>query len=254
MARPSIEVRPLAKRWLVSAMLLAMACASPRDHDAPIVPEGLQVSALPGGNGVLELSALTLRRGASNLEVYAELANVGDVEACSAALSIELFDARGQSLAAGIGGVLTQQLYRWRDGSNAIAACIGPGEVAMAGVTELPEDLTLEDVAQIVYRCPYFALDVIRIEGPSVRGLQRVSGAAGTSYTGTLVNQLDVAVRNPSVTVFPISRAGRPLGSAIGSSAIVLAPGAQWAFETSSVDEAGVDQLAYPAGAIGDVR
>jgi hypothetical protein len=256
----------LAKRFLISAAaLLTLACSSDGEEhgaagtgsvtadagdDALIVPEGLAVSALPGGNGVLELFALTLRNGPRNSELYAALRNAGDIPACSAAVSVELFDASENSLAAGIGGLLTQHFYRLTDGSDALAACVGPGDVTMAAITDLPSDLELEDVETVIYRCPYFALDVVPIAGLTISQVKRVTDGSGTAYTGTLVNGLDVAVGNPSVTVFPVNRVGRPLDAATGRSTTEIPPGGRWAFATDTVSAPGVEQYAYPAGAL----
>jgi hypothetical protein len=247
----------LATRFLIpAAVLLPLACSSgtpeqePGGDDALIVPEGLTVTALAGGNGVLEVIALTLHAGPNSTELYAALKNVGDVPACDAALSIELYDTNEQSLAAGIGGLLTQHFYRLTDGSGAIAACVGPGDVTMTAVTDLPSDFAMEDVGYVVYRCPYFALDVVPIAGLSIRDLKRAPGGAGSAYTGKLVNELDVAVSKPSVSVFPITRAGRPLGIATGSGTVEVPPGGSWAFETNTADAPGVDYVAYPAGAL----
>jgi hypothetical protein len=250
-------------------MLLAAACsrhtvvddagAPDADPDAEgggeqarIVPEGLSVSALAGGAGVLELTALTLRRRGDEIALYAALKNVGDVPACSAAFSVELFDGSGQSLAAGIGGLLTQRFYRRSDGSGAIAACVGPGDVTMTAVADLPSDLVIEDVRSLVYRCPYFALDVEPIAGVTIREVKKVDRGAGTIFEGTLVNGLQVTLRKPSVSVFPINRVGRPLGLATARETAELAPGGKWMFETESVTESGVDQLAFPAGELAE--
>jgi hypothetical protein len=217
--------------------------------EARIVPEGLTVSPLAGGNGVLEVIALTLRDGPSRTELYAALRNEGDIPACSAAVSVELFDPSGQSLAAGIGGLLTQHFHRLTDGSGTIAACVGPGDVTMAAVTDLPSDLAIDAVDTIVYRCPYFALDVVPIDGLTIEQVKSVARGSGTAYTGTLVNGFDVVVSHPSVTVFPVNRAGRPLGATIGSSTDTIPPGGSWAFETEVIDARAADHVAYPAGA-----
>lgn len=255
----------LEKRlFILAAVLLLLACSgsggSPTQSNGGmggstgdatlIVPEGLNVMALPGGNGVLDVVALTLRKGPSSTELYAALRNHGDTPACHAALSVELYDKAEQALATGISGLLTSHFYRVTDGSGTIAACVGPGDVTMAAVTDLPADIAVEDVGYVVYRCPYFALDVVPIAGLSVSEVKSRTGGAGTAYTGTLVNGLDLPVNNPSVTVFPVNRAGRPLGMAIGSGTVEIPPGGSWAFETSTVDTAGADQVAYPAAAL----
>ncbi|WP_437493996.1 hypothetical protein WME75_21620 [Sorangium sp. So ce1014] len=267
----------LAKRLLIpAAVLLPLACSSEASFssggapaqtsggeasggagaggdlgdDALIVPEDLTVVALPGGNGVLNVIALTLRKGPTHTELYAALRNDGDIPACSAAVSVELYDKTGQSLAAGINGLLTQHFYRLTDGSGAIAACVGPGDVTMAAVTDLPSDIVIEDVEHVVYRCPYFALDVAPIDGLTISQVKAVTRGAATAYTGMLLNGLDVAVSSPSATVFSVNRVGRPLGVAIGSGTVQIPPGGSWAFETNTVDTPGPDQAAYPAAAI----
>jgi hypothetical protein len=120
----------------------------------------------------------------------------------------------------------------------------------MAALTDLPSDLEIEDVAHIVYRSPYFALDGTPIAGLTVGPTKRVHAPAGSTYTSTLVNGLDVTVKNPSVTIFPVNEVGRPLGVAIARGTIELAPAGRWAFETNAVDAPGVDAFAYPAGAL----
>lgn len=213
-----------------------------------VVPERLQVVALPGGNGVLEVITLTLRREGDGHALYAAVKNVGDVPACSAALSVELFDRQERSLAAAIGGLLSEHFYRLTDGTDAIAACVGPGDVSMAALSDLPPDLMPEDVSTVVYRCPYFALDVVPLAGLDVQALTRTMGTDGTTFSGTLDNRLDTDVARPSVTVFAIDHAGRPLAvTRVGRDA-PIPPGGHWRFTTAAVREAGVDQRAFPAG------
>ena len=65
---------------------------------------------------------------------------------------------------------------------------------------------------------------------------------------GTFVNRFEVPMSSPSVAVFPLNRAGRPLSVAMSRAAAELPPGGSWDFETSSVSERGVAQAAYPTG------
>jgi hypothetical protein len=216
--------------------------------DARVVPANLSIAALAGGNGVLDVIALTLRRGSSSTEVYAALRNDGETPACSAAFSVELFDKTEHSLATGIAGLLTQHFYRRTDGSGALAACVGPGDVSMAAVTDLPSDIDIEDVGYARYRCPYFALDVVPSADLTVSAVTRTIEDGGSRYTGKLVNGLDVTVSKPSVTVFPVNAVGRPLGVAAASSFGEVPPGGSWIFETNTLDAIGADWVAYPAG------
>lgn len=241
-----------------AVLLLPAACSGNADGDRAaeeddatlIIPEGLSVAALPGGNGVLNLIGLTLRKGPTSTELYAALRNDGDVPACHAAFSVELFDRAEQSLAAGINGLLSSHFYRTTDGSNAIAACVGPGDVTMAAITDFPAEIAPDDVGFAVYRCPYFALDVVPSAGLRVGPVKSVVSSAGTAFSGTLVNGLDVAVHAPSVTVFPTNRVGRPLGMAIAKGTDEVAPGASWTFQTNTVGAPGAFHAAYPAAAI----
>lgn len=224
--------------------------------EAPIVPVGLTVTGLESGHGVLDVTALTLRVGPTSLELYAALKNVGDIPACDAALSVELFDRDGTSLAAGIGGLYTNHLYRLTDGSDTIAGCVGPGDVTMAAITDLPSSITPEAVGSILYRCSYFAVDVTPIDGPSLASLTSVDENGATAYAGTLVNRLPVALSNPSVTVFPVNRVGRPLGvaSSRGSSDVppttsIPACGS-WSFHTNAISAPAASAFAFPAGSV----
>jgi hypothetical protein len=196
------------------------------------------------------VSALTLQRGADGPELYVALRNNGDTPACDAAVSIELFDGDEQSLAVGIGGLRAEHFFRRTDGSGAIVNCVAPGDVAMADVKDLPPELATDDVRFLVYRCPYFALDVEPIAGLTIRKLKSVRREDETAYSGTLVNMLDRTLAQPAVLVFPVNRVGRPLGVASGSREAEVEPGGSWAFETTAIEVRGADSVAYPAGAL----
>jgi hypothetical protein len=220
--------------------------------DALFVPEGLNVVPLAGGNGVLNVTAFTLVKGPTNTEIYAALRNDGAVHACSAAFGVELFDGAEQSLGAGIGGLLAKRFFRLADGSGNLAACVGPGDVTMAAIMDLPADIVIENVGTVVYRCPYFELEVTPIPGLTVMEMEGSSENGGTVYTGTVVNELEVAVTNPGITVFPLNGAGRPLGAATGSENVEIPPGGSWEFQTGVVNAVGVDAAAYPTAALAE--
>jgi hypothetical protein len=205
------------------------------------------VAPLPGGNGVFTVTALTLRQGPKGAELYVAAKNDGDTPACSPAFSVELFDDNEQSMGAGVTGLLVQRFYRTNDESAAVAACVAPGDVTMAAITDWPADIRIADVSRVVYRCNYWVLDVTAIDGISVSRVRHVPRGNAAAYTGTLVNGFDAPLNNPAVSIFPLSRAGRPLGIARGSSAMEVPPGGRWEFETDTVSEPGVDQAAYPA-------
>jgi len=223
------------------------------EDDALVVPQGVSVMGLPGGHGILEMFALTIRKGATNTEMYAALKNVGDRPVCDGALTIELYDKDGMSLVAAIGGLLTDHLYRLTDGSGTLASCVGGGEVTMASMTDLSLDLDLDNIGFAVYRNPYFGLEVEQIEGFTVKDVIGTPSGTGTSYTGTLVNGLDAPITNPTIMIYPVNRVGRPLGMATASSvdpAAELAPGGSWSFTSNVVDAVGVDYHAYVTASV----
>jgi hypothetical protein len=219
------------------------------DDDELIVPVGLDVTLEPGGAGVLDLYALTLREGPDGLELYAALRNDGDVPACDAALKVQLFDTSGQPLGDYINGLYTKSFYLYTlpDGSTTIAACASPGDVTMTAIAITSSDIALSDVGSVVYYYSYFALDAVPIDGLTISAVNTVTTSAGLSYSGTVINELDMMVSDPAVAVFPLNRVGRPLGIASGSDASQIPPGASWTFQTSSVDTPGVDYAAYPS-------
>jgi len=262
---------------LAGAVLLALACSSGTERragaasdgtggsadagtlardaeaedDSLVVPEGLTIMALQGGNGVLYMIALTLlRRGSSGTELYAALRNDdANISACDPGLSVELYDKSSQPMGTWIGGLNTRHFYQLTD-AGTVASCAGPGDVTMAALTDLPSDLVIDDVGYVVYRCPYFVLDVIPIDGVTISQVESVAVSGGTAYSGTLVNEFDAAVSSHSVTIFPVNRVGRPLGVATATGADEIPAGGSWQFQTSTVDASAADWVAYPAAAL----
>jgi hypothetical protein len=205
----------------------------------------LNIIPLSGGTGGLNVIGFTLRRAGDGVEIYGALRNDGDMLACSAVFSVELYDEDQMSVAAAVGGLLTEHIYQLNDGSGIYAACLGPGDIGMAQVTGLPADLPIEHIKYAVYRSPHFALDATLVSpGFSVSNVK----AVGTSYTGTFSNGFDVEANSPGVSVFPVNSAGRPLGIATASRTDPIPAGDSWDFTTDSTDVMGVDAVAYPNG------
>ena len=206
----------------------------------------MEVTTPAGACGVLSLTALTLHQGQTNAELYAALKNIGGTPACSPAFSVTVFDRAENAVATGIAGVLVRHFYRLVDGSNTLAACVGPGDVSLLSIRDLPPELVISDVGRLEYRCTFWALDVVPAGSLSVADVRSLPGDSSVTFAGSLVNGLDVALDTPSVAVFPLNRVGRPLGVALGAGAAQLPPGASWDFETTPVSDAGVEQAAYP--------
>ena len=219
------------------------------DEDARFLPQHIEVSSVPGGRGVFALTALTVRKGENATEAFVTVLNDGDVPACSGSLTLRLFDKDDNQLDVGIGALLTRHFYRRTDGSNALAACVAPGDVSVVAITDLVPDFALEDIRSVVYLTTYFALDVEPLNGGLViDDVQKVARGADTAYTGKFTNNLDITVYGPTATIYPVNGAGRVLGMATASSdSTELAVGANWAFETNAIaSTAAADFYAFP--------
>jgi hypothetical protein len=126
--------------------------------------------------------------------------------------------------------------------------------MAMAGTTELPESIDVDGLGYVVHRFSYFSSNVlpelIPVDGLTVSGVEAYSTASGSAFRGTLENGLELTLENPNVTIFPTNRVGRPLGMATGSAMIQLGPGETWSFETTQLNDTGVDHLVYPRASV----
>jgi len=242
-----------AARVAAAALLLAGSGCGPggaSGDDRLFVPEGLPNTPWEGEVGVaLKMIASTLVEGPTGGALFhAAVKNDGATPACNAGMMIDFIDKAGQTVATVGTALLSKQLYRFS--ADAVLACIDPGEVAMAAVTNLPAELVIGELATLKHTFPTFGVDgIVALGGLSVSDVrvQAVTPGDASTYTGTLTNPLDVVARNPSVTIFPVNRVGRPLGAATSSATIDVPPGGSWSFETTTVTDVGVDYAAYPS-------
>jgi hypothetical protein len=217
--------------------------------DSVIVPTGLAVTARPGINSVFNVTALTLRPMPSGVDLYAAVRNDGDIVACNASFSVELRDKDDQNVGVGISGLMASRFYRFKDGSEGTLGCVAPGDVTMVALKGLSLDIPLEAVQNVVYQSNYWGnLELVAIDGVSLTSVKALTRSPGVAYTGTLVNGLDVELSTPTVAVFSLNAAGRPIGVAYGGSSVVLPACETWDFETSPINEAGVSFAAFPMG------
>jgi len=188
-------------------------------------------------------------QGATGAAFYAAVRNDATMPICEAGLMTDFIDEAGALVTTATSVLASGDLYQFTDGSGVILPCITPGEIAMSVSTELP--IVVAELGALEYRFPAFPLDgVVLIDGLGVSELATTSSGSGTAYTGTLTNGLEAAVSNPKVTIFPLNRVGRPLGAATSSDTTDLPAGGSWTFETTAVDDVGVDSVAYPVASI----
>ncbi|HEY4188194.1 MAG TPA: FxLYD domain-containing protein [Polyangia bacterium] len=214
------------------------------------VPEDLSHMPRAGEVGVtLNLVAFTLLEGTTGPAFYAAVENDGDAPSCNAGMMTDFIDKSGQTVASVGSPLLSKQFYQLE--ANVILGCIDLGQIGMVAATDLPAEVVPGDLGSLTYNFPTFGVGGITpIAAFAVSGVKAVAKVAGTAYAGALANGLDVMVTGPSVTISPVNRVGRPLGAATASATTDIPPGGSWSFETSSVDDVGVDEVAYPSASI----
>jgi hypothetical protein len=216
--------------------------------DRSFVPT-LPISSHDGQPGALTVVALTLVQGAAGPELYLAVRNDGPTPVCETGVMITFNDQAGQELTSAAVGLLTGRYYRLEP--DTVLSCIDAGRVAMGASTNLPAEVVIDQLGSLQHRFVFFNLDgIVPIEGLAVSALSTVATAVGRAYRGTLTNGLALTVSNPRVTIFPVNRVGRPLGAATSNATLVVPPAGTWSFETGSVTDTGVDQVAFPGAAI----
>ena len=224
--------------------------AAPGD-DRLFVPEDLPNTPREGEVGVtLKLVASTLVQGPNAAEHYAAVRNDGNSPSCAAGMMTDFIDKAGQTVVTVGTALYSKQLYRLD--ATTIISCIDPGQIAMSVSTSLPAEVVIGELGSLTHTFPTFGgFDgLVPVAGFTISEVETVAKGIGSAYTGTLTNGFDTTVSAPSVTIFPVNRVSRPLGAATASATIDIPPGGTWSFETSPVNDLGVDYVAYPAGSI----
>jgi hypothetical protein len=193
----------------------------------------------------LKVHTSTLKTGAKGLELYVGVCNGSDWFQCSPAMQVELYDATDQVIGTVSGSVQSGRLFRLSE-SPYPTSCVAPGELGMAAITAFPEGIVLESVKSLGYRFSTFQFEAtVPLTGARVSQVEAFATSEGSAFRGTVTNDSDSPVTNPSVSVFPITEGGRPLGYATTSAVLEIPPGGNWSFETSAVAERGVGQVTF---------
>ncbi len=247
---------PPAQPWVDTAASNSSAppaagpCSPRRDGglvEGAFEPEWLPNVSLDGVGGTLTVLASTLEEGADGLELYANICNAGDYPLCSAAMQVEFYDSADQLLGSTSTAVQSGRFYRFSESPYPIS-CVAPGQTAMAAATNLPEGLTLDDLTSMGHRFPAFQIDdAVPLPGATVSDVDAFETAGGAAFRGTVTNDSDAPITNPTVSVFPVNDVGRPLGVATATATLEIPPGGTWSFETSVIAERGVSQWAFAA-------
>jgi hypothetical protein len=222
----------------------------PATDDALFVPPGLPDTNEDGQDVGLVLVALTLAPGTSGPSFYAAVQNVWSTPLCEAGMMIDFFDTSGQMVGTAAGVLQSDHFYQLTDGSGTVIPCVAPGQIVMTGATGLPDTIVVSQLGSLQHLFPSFNVDVTPVGALTVTGVVATAGTAGTTYTGTVVNAVGSTVSNASVAIFPVNGVGRPLGMATASTTTDLPAGGSWTFQTSAVDDPGIDQVAFASGSV----
>jgi len=252
---PIVPIVPMLSVMALVLPLAGSACSggtarAPGDERL-FVPDGLPNTPRAGEVGVtLKLVGSTLVQGSTAAELHAAVRNEGNAPSCEAGMMTDFIDKAGQTVVTVGTALLSKQLYRLD--ATTIISCIDPGQIAMSASTNLPAEVVIEELGSLTHTFPTFGgLDgIVLVAGFTVSQVATIAKGAGSAYTGTLTNGFDTTVSGPSVTIFPVNRVGRPLGAATASATTDIPPGGSWSFETSAVNDLGVDYVAYPAASI----
>jgi hypothetical protein len=218
-------------------------------------PPHVEVRNVSGEESGFNVIASTLTDTSDGPALFAALRNDREISGCDAAVSFELFDHTGYSLGAWITALYSDQLFRRDDEMDGLVSCVDPGHEALIAVTDLPEDLAIDEVAVALYQLTYFDREIlpfglIPVDEISVRDVSVLSRDGVSAFIGTLENGLDVAIESAAVTIFPVNDVGRPLGVATTTSMTDVAPDGTWEFETTTVVDPGDELLAFPSGRV----
>lgn len=235
--------------WWALASISIVCCGSKEGDETSsggagameFSPAGIELHPPPIEMPGLTMIAYTMLDGHQGLELYVALRNDSETPACGAAISVDLYDDNEQSLASSVTGVIGGSPYQVVDLPDTYSGCVPPGQVAMAALTDWPDDVFVDAVGHLAYRCPYFELAVTPAGEFHVSNAERESTALGDVYRGTLTNQLEITVYSPEVVIFPLAESGRPLGMLSVQGTMTLPPADSWVFESAPTDVRGDD-------------
>jgi len=210
----------------------------------PDVPEEYVGQIVDPG---LEVIAHTAREGVLGPEWLMAVKNTGTDYLCAIDVRYTFLDAADAELGSG-SGLLDVGLVRGCNGTCGFTGCLGPGKVGML-VDQL--GLTDVDVSQIAKVTHEFGALILTDAAPTdeikVSGVQPVPAEfGGNVFSGMLENDSPDGVKNPSVAIYGLNAAGRPLFASEAIELVTIAAGSSWPFETSPrFEEPYVTYAAY---------
>jgi hypothetical protein len=212
----------------------------------PDVPNTYDGSVLEPG---MEIIAHGVREGSLGYEWLVAVQSTGTDILCVIDVASTFFDDEGTEIASGF-AVLETAPYRGISGEGSLTSCLGPGEIGMGvdglGLSELDD---VNDIASVTHSFGALIIeDAVPTDDLVVTGVQVVLDEFGRNqFVGQFHNDSDAAVETPSVSVFGVNAAGRPLVEAGAIDLVTIPAGGTWSFTTGAFEESVDSFVAFPS-------
>lgn len=211
------------------------------DPDVPQAYVGTVAS--PG----MEVVAHTIREGRLGPEWLMAVKNVGTAHLCAIDVQYSFLDAGGVELGKG-SRLLDVQIERGSNGTGGFTNCLTPGKIGMLSDTLALSDVDVTKIAKVTHAFGALILtDAVASDDIKVSGVEAVPDGTGKVFTGSLDNDADEPVKNPSVAIYGLNSAGRPLFKSEALALTTIAAGGSWMFKTNPrFEEPYASFAAYP--------
>ena len=220
--------------------------AGPATAFVPDVPEEYVGKILAPG---MEVVAHTARVTGTAKDWLMAVKNTGTSHLCAIDVSFSFLDATGTKLGGATIVPLDIPLERGSNGKGGLTSCLAPGKIGMLKDTLALQNVDVSKIAKVTHEFGALILtDAVPTEDIKVTDVMAVaSGATGKVFNGTLKNDGMKAVKNPSIAVYGVNAAGRPLFSSEGIELVTIPAAGSWMFKTTEkFDEPYGDYAAFP--------
>lgn len=174
--------------------------------------------------------------------------NTGTDHLCAIDVQYTFLDAADAELGSGF-RLLEIPLERGSNGTGGLTNCLAPGKIGMLADTIALIDVDVAQIAKVTHEFGAIILvDAVPTDDIKVVGVQATPGDfGGNVFTGSIQNDSTVPVENPSIVVFGVNAAGRPLFASEAIELTTIPAGGSWSFETAPEFEETFDSfVAYP--------
>jgi hypothetical protein len=140
-------------------------------------------------------------------------------------------------------------IERGSNGTGGHTNCLAPGKIGMLKDTLALQDVDISKIAKVTHEFGAIVItDAVPTDDIKVTDVLAVAGTLGGQvFTGTLKNDSQASVKNPSVMIYGVNAVGRPLFASEGIELVTIPAGGTWMFKTTNgFDQPYADFAAYP--------